>query len=380
MPVPVQDYQFDPGNDLAGFGVLATELLAAISLALPNTYHGGVIVSTTAPAVTGQPTGYPTDWYAWHKRCLWLNSTTGLLSVYKTAVGWISIFDAIPANTITTAMLQNLSVTIGKMSATGGAAFQIMRVNAGATALEFVSPNDAITSVAVNKITGGGSGLKILRSADNVVSWVDLDSALIITLFEDNTFPVEYLTHGTTMQVLATNDAGNGIEWRNVLGLIGTGSFNIIKIDPGSGNALKVLRVNATGAALEYATLTTPTTPNIQAVTNEITSLPASGSATNSAHTLSGFPSTVSGSLVCVTTDRGYVPYDVLDIGAVKQNSGGGSADWSEAYQYNFDATNVTLTAVAPNNGPLLAHKTNGTVGTFTPASWKFRYTAIRYY
>ena len=380
MSVPTTDYQFDPGNDLADFGVLATELLAAIKLALPNSYHGGVIVSTTAPAVTGQPSGYPTDWYAWHKRCLWLNAVTGLLSVYKTSVGWISIFDAIPANTITTAMLQNLSVTIGKMSATGGAAYQIMRVNAGATALEFVSPNDAITAVAINKLVGGGAGLKFVQSADNVVSWANLDSALILTLFEDNEIPVTYLAHGTTMQVLATNDAGNNVEWRNVLGLIANGSFNILKIDPGSGNALKVLRVNATGAAVEFATLTIPSGPSIEVYTDEINPLPASGSATSKAHTLTGFPSTMSGSLVCVTTNQGYVPYDVLDIGAVKQNSGGGSADFSEAYQYNFDATNVTLTAVAPNNGPLLAHKTNGTVSTFTPGSWKFRYTAVRYY
>ena len=73
------DYQFEPGNDLSAFGVYSTALLQLVQLATPNAYHGGLIYSETTPAVTGQPTGYPTDWYSWHKRCVWVKPSTGAM-------------------------------------------------------------------------------------------------------------------------------------------------------------------------------------------------------------------------------------------------------------------------------------------------------------
>jgi hypothetical protein len=376
-----QEYHFEPGNDLGTFGVYASALLQLIQLAVPNTYHGGIIHSETTPPVTGQPTGYDTDWYAWHKRCIWHVPSTGVLNVYVDGTGWVNIFSVIPANTVTAAMLQSASVTLAKLSPAGGAALQLLRVNAAGTALEFVAPGSAITSFPIASLGGGAAGkVQVLLSSSGANAWTDFDSALLLTLFSNNEIPLNYLAFGAANQVVSMNSAGTGLEWANVTSKIADGTIALTKIAPGSGNSLKVARVNAAGNALEFATISTPSTPNVEAKTDEITSLPAAGSSTSKAHTMGGLPSVIHGMLVNVTPENGYVADEVLAITAVKQDSGAGSSDFSVAYQHSFDATNLTLTSVAAAGGLLMGHKTTGVMATFTPANWKFRFVAVRYY
>lgn len=376
-----QEYHLDPGNSLSDFGVYTTALLQAIKLALPNDYHGGVIFAETTPPVVGQPTGYATDWYAWHKRCVWLVPSTGAMYVYKSGTGWVSIFSAIPANTITTAMLQDHAVTLAKLSVSGGAIGNTIRVNAAGNGFEFVDPNTMITALPVGSIAGGAVGaFQFLRSSSGAVAWQDFDSAFLLTIFGNNEIPLNYLAWGGANKVVSMNSAGTGLEWASVISKITDGTLPVAKLAPETGNALKSVRVNAAGNAFEFYTPATATTPSIETKTDEIASLPAAGSSTNKAHTLGGFPTTVLGGIVCVTADSGYQVYDMLDIGAVKYNSGSGSADFSEVYQYNFDSTNVTLTCVSSGASKLIANKTTGAVGTFTPGNWKFRFTAVRYY
>lgn len=370
-------YHLDPGHDFAEFGAYTTAFLNAIKLALPNAYHGGIIFSETTPAVVGEPSGYPTDWYEWHKRCVWLKPSEGSLLVYN--AGWVSIFDAIPDGTITTDMLAAASVTLAKLAVGAGTALQLIRINAAGNGYEFVNPNSIVTALNVSALVGAPTGYKLLTSTSSAVAWETLDSALLLSLLGDNQIPISYLAYGTANRVLSTNSAGNGIEWADVRDKIAAASFQISKLNPESGNALKVLRVKADGSAFEFATISTPTAPNSQVSSDEFPTLPAQGSALTQAHSIGTLPSVVHGNLINVTTDAGYSQYDVISLGAVKCDSGAGSEDFSEMYQFSYNYTDVTLTRV--NSGsPLLAHKTTGVVGTFTPANWKFKYTAIRYY
>jgi hypothetical protein len=380
MPTP-NEYHLDPGNDLSTFGAAATALLNLVKLALPNEYHGGIIYAETTPAVVGQPTDYPTDWYEWHQRCIWIKPSDGSLWVYKG--GWVSIFDAIPDGTITTAMIAAGAVTLAKLAIGTGTPLQLIRINAAGTAYEFVNPNSIVTALPVSAINNGGTGRKALISLDSTVSWEIMDSAFIIGLFGDNEIPASYISYGTARQVLATNAAGNLTSWTGILDIITDGLLPVTKLSPGSSNALKSIRVNGAGNAFEFYTPATATTPNITQVTNEISPLPGFGTSSNSAHGLGVVPTVVHGCLVNIVAEAGYQQYDVVDLNSfVMDLTGAGDQSPKALYTYSANNTNVTVTTRAQDSGydPYVVNKATGDMEIITPANWKFRYTAIRYY
>ena len=128
-------------NPTATFGGYASVLLQLIRQAIPSSTYGMILFDTTAPDVTGSN--------AWRKTCVWLsllNPAEPALYVYKTSSpGWVNINDVISPNSITTAMIQNNAVTLAKLSVSGGAALQLIRVNATNTAFEFVSLASLVT-------------------------------------------------------------------------------------------------------------------------------------------------------------------------------------------------------------------------------------------
>lgn len=134
------------------FGGYASVLLQLIREAQPSSTYGMILFDTTAPDVTGAN--------AWRKRCIWvslLNLAQPTVNVYReSAPGWVNVNDVISPNTITTAMIQNLAVTLAKLSPAGGTANQLIRVNAGATAFEFVSLASLVTvgSILPSAISG----------------------------------------------------------------------------------------------------------------------------------------------------------------------------------------------------------------------------------
>ena len=124
------------------FGGYASVLLQLIRQAIPSSTYGMVLFDTTAPDVTGSN--------AWRKTCIWLNLVvpgTPTVNVYKEggSPGWINVNNIIGNNAITTAMIANGAVTLPKLSVSGGAALQLIRVNATNTAFEFVNVASLIT-------------------------------------------------------------------------------------------------------------------------------------------------------------------------------------------------------------------------------------------
>lgn len=131
------------------FGGYASVLLQLIRQAIPSSTYGMVLFDTTAPDVTGSN--------AWRKTCVWLNLTnpnTPTVNVYKegTSPGWVNTNVIIADNSISTSMIKdynpatpNTGVTLPKLAPIGGAALQLIRVNATATAFEFVSLAGLVT-------------------------------------------------------------------------------------------------------------------------------------------------------------------------------------------------------------------------------------------
>jgi len=127
------------------FGGYASVLLQLIREAKPSSTYGMILFDTTAPDVTGAN--------AWRKRSIWvslLNPAQPTVNVYReSAPGWVNVNDVISPNTITTAMIQNAAVTLAKLSTAGGTANQLIRVNAGGTAFEFVSLSSLVTTGSI---------------------------------------------------------------------------------------------------------------------------------------------------------------------------------------------------------------------------------------
>lgn len=375
------DYVLDKGASLTPvWGALATELEQLVERAVPNSYRGMVIVDDVAPTTTGQPSGYPTNWYTWQKRCLWVKDTNNELYAFD-GTTW-SLVKASPADaSIGTAAIIDDSVTIAKMNVTGGQQYQIQRVNAAETAMEYIDaaelfgPND----IDIANLGGSSLGSFILTRNGPTKTWTSLDSATLLALFGSNEIPVDYLARGSALQVPMVNAGATAVAWSSVVSGIADGALSLAKLDAVVADAGKYLRRNPTTGVVESVPLSTPSVPNIQHATNEIASLPAAGAATSSAHGLTAIPTFVTGFLVCVTADAGYSIGDVVELSAIAVTGISGSYNYAGGYFLSFDATNVTLTANDATTCKIL-HKTNGTQQTFTAANWKLRYTATRYY
>jgi hypothetical protein len=145
---------FIEGTDPSAlFGGYASVLLQLVRQAYPSSTYGMILFDTTAPDVTGSN--------AWRKTCVWLDLTlpnTPTVNVYKegTSPGWINVNNIIGNGAITTAMIANGAVTLPKLSVSGGAALQLIRVNATATNFEFVSLASLVTvgSILPSAISG----------------------------------------------------------------------------------------------------------------------------------------------------------------------------------------------------------------------------------
>lgn len=265
MPTPVEDYVMDPGVDpTSTFGGYAPTLNQMVSLETPNSYRGMTVYSSTAPAVTGQPTGYPTNWYAWNKRNLWINSSTGALSVYVTGSGWIT--PGFANNTLDGVALKDSSVNITKFLPGTGNGFKIIRVNAGGTAFEFIDPATlyAPGTFNISVITPGADGTMAVSSG-GITQWVNA-TTYIGTAIAPTIAGVISTAYAYTDAAITDYDAGvqfgaiasqvyyfNGTSkvWGYADTLLRTASVALGTLNVTAETGLNILRVNAGHTAVE---------------------------------------------------------------------------------------------------------------------------------
>ena len=375
--MPTTDYTLELGAALTPtFGANASLIEQAIQKATPNDYRGFVIVSETTPATTGQPTGFPTNWYAWHTRCLWLKSSTG--EVFRwTGTNWSLTVTKPGTTSVTNAMLTNSTIDIVKLDPTKGSPLQIPQINSGGTAVVYVNPATAIanTSLAVGKLIGGANpGEFYLKSTNGVLSWYGLDSPEINAIVGANGLEVNNLVHGTADQVLGTTTAGTGVAWDSVVNKIAAGSIALTKLAASATDASKYLRYNAGGTALEAVTLTIPVAPNFVKTSASITTLPTYGASGGQtvAHGLAGKPHIVTCMFQCTVIDNEYQVGDIIELSTLLTASGG---EYRSAYSFSVDST---LLYLKMHLGTVwIIRKNTADYQLFTAASWKAVFNCI---
>lgn len=380
--MPTNDnYTLDMGANLTPtWGPLATQIEQAIELAVPNSYRGMVIADTATPTTTGAPAGYPAGWYEWQKRCLWLNTANNQLYGFD-GTTWALVKSRPADASIGTSTIIDGAVTISKLSPTGGTAYQIPRINSGATALVWANATDLFNAneIAISKLGDTSVGSFVLTRNGPTKAWTPFDSATLLAIFGTNEIPVDYLIRGAALQVPMVNAGGTATVWSSVVSGIADGALSLAKLAPVVADAGKYLRRNPTTGVVESVALALPVTPNVQIRTDEIVTLPTAGTASNSAHALGALPTVVQGYLVCVSADAGYSVGDVVDLDAIAVTGISGTYNYAGGFFVSFDTTNVTLTANDATTRKIL-NRSTGAQHTFVAANWKFRYTAVRYY
>ena len=376
----------------ATFGGYASVLLQLIRQAQPSSTYGMILFDTTAPDVTGAN--------AWRKRCVWLDLTVPNLptvNVYKEggSPGWVNVQAIIPANTITTAMIQNAAVTLAKLSTSGGAANQLIRVNATATAFEFVSLSSLVVNGSINVgsiITTGipagqfrlagtyGPGVANWYTAQNVI-----DNLANAAIGSDLIAPAGAAT--SRSQFLTTRTGDPFSTWRyfdpsvDILAASINGdrlinnTFPIAKIIPATGNAVLM----TTGGVVDWVppvTIQGSTTQFVSDVATTITqTLPVVGTPTVLAHNLAAVPLMYRVTLYCQTADGGYNNGDEIDAQSINQ---GVLGDWWNAFNFLVTSASVSVQRFSAINSINVIHKTTGAQHAITEARWRLRLYALK--
>ena len=231
------------GLDLSLLPSAATnaQIMQALQQAYPASGLGIIIYQASTPDVAT---------YTEYATFLWVNTTTGELK-YWNGTSWqlVSGF----------ATIADASVTIGKLSPTGGAALQLIRINAGGTAFEFVNPADLFStnSFPLNKLVNASGPGYVPYSGVGGVYSASLLTTLINTWLTTanipNTRVMDVAGVGLPNQVAYIADTFNALSYAYVESLLRANQTPTSKLQYAAGLAGKWLKVNAAGTDIEGA-------------------------------------------------------------------------------------------------------------------------------
>jgi hypothetical protein len=373
------------------FGGYASVLLQLIREAKPSSTYGMILFDTTAPDVTGAN--------AWRKRSIWVslaNPAQPTVNVYReSAPGWVNVNDVISPNTITTAMIQNAAVTLAKLSVAGGAANQLIRVNAGATAFEFVSLASLVTtgSIPVGSLitTGIPAGQFRLASTygPGVANWYTAQN--VIDNIANGAIPTDLIgpaPAATTRSKFLTGRTGDLFAtWRflepnvDILndtlsgGKLQNGTVAPIKVE--SSGIPDGYLLSKVGGVPDWVAPTAVAGATIT-FTTAIASAGAipvnQGDSTVLSHTLSAVPLVFRISMYCNSNDHGYVPGDELDASTL---SVGGAGNEANAFNYLITSAAITVRRTYTDDIYVL-NKSSNTIHPINPNRWRLRLYAMK--
>jgi len=216
------------------------QIMQALQQAYPASGLGIIIYQSATPDVAT---------YTEYVTFLWVNTTTGELK-YWNGTSWqlVSGF----------ATIADASVTVSKLSPSGGAALQLIRINAGGTAFEFVNPADLFTtnSFPLNKlINASGAGYVPYSGVGGVYAEALLNTLIntwLTTANIPNTRVMDVSGVGLPNQVAYIADTFNALSYAYVESLLRANQTPTNKLQFAAGAAGKYVKVNVSGTDLDY--------------------------------------------------------------------------------------------------------------------------------
>jgi hypothetical protein len=371
----------------ATFGGYASVLLQLIRQAIPSSTYGMILFDTTTPDVTGSN--------AWRKTCIWLNLSNPSLptvNVYKEggSPGWVNVNNIIGNDAIVTAMISNNAVTLAKLSTTGGSANQLIRVNAGGSAFEFVSLNNLVTAGSINVSALNTVGIPATQfripgtTGPGTAAWV-LPSSVIDNL-PDGYIASDYIApaaNATSRSQFLTTRLGDPFAaWRyfdptndlqpNAMNgdRVTNSSIALSKIIPATSDALLVTQ----GGAVDW--IPYPTANFVNKYVSAEIAIPNIGTAiTPLNHGLNGQPINLHAVLRCKTAELGYLVNQEIPVSQVWISSTGNT----EFVAFSVMATATQILCVRGNEADL--HTIRGDNGNLAAnlnaAHWVLKFYAL---
>ena len=375
------------------FGGYASVLLQLIREAKPSSTYGMILFDTTAPDVTGAN--------AWRKRSIWislLNPAQPTVNVYReSAPGWVNVNDVISPNTITTAMIQNAAVTLAKLSTAGGTANQLIRVNAGGTAFEFVSLASLVTtgSIPVGSLITTGIPAGQFRLAatygPGVANWYTAQN--VIDNIANGAIPTDLIGPApvatTRSKFLTGRISDTFATWRflepnvDILndtlsgGKLQNGTVAPIKVE--SAGIPDGYLLSKVGGVPDWVAPTTVVGSVTQFVTavGSVGAIPTVGSPTTLAHTLAVVPLVYRVVMRCNSADGNYAIGDEVEALGCYAANGFTSDDSATAFNILVTSTNVVVYRQQSWN-IYVPDKTTGNAHSITEAKWNLRLYAMK--
>ena len=374
------------------FGGYASVLLQLVREAYPSSTYGMVLFDTTAPNVLGSN--------AWRKTCIWINlvppGDTPVISVWKegSSPGWANITSIIANGSIQTSMIANGAVTLPKLSPSGGAALDLIRVNATATAFEFVNIAGLITvgSIPVGSIITTGIPPGQLRFAGvfgpTTAQW--LTPINIINALVDGSINPDLLgvpgALSARSQFLTARTADTFATYRyfepnvDILAAAMNGNrltdftVSVSKISPGAATEGSYVRIVGGVPDWDPAPTTGLTTKFVTDLASLVLVPQAVGSPVTLPHTLGQIPTSFRVALICTELlgALGYAFLDEVDAMSLTQTSAG-----NDNTAFTFRTTSAGI-IVSNNNGspgyPIsIADGTTGVYTAIIPSNWRLR-------
>lgn len=385
------------------FGGYASVLLQLIREAKPSSTYGMILFDTTAPDVTGAN--------AWRKRSIWVNLILPdfpTVNVYKegTSPGWVNVNDVITNGAIKTSMIANYNpavpntgVTLAKLSPAGGTANQLIRVNAGATAFEFVSLASLVTtgSIPVGSLITTGIPAGQFRLAatygPGVANWYTAQN--VIDNIANGAIPTELIGPApgavTRSKFLTGRISDTFATWRflepnvDILndtlsgGKLQNSTVAPIKIE--SAGIPDGYLLSKVGGVPDWVAPTTVAGIVASKQVVEVTPLPASNTPVDviTYAATGGKADIYQFYLKCITADHGFDPGDEIPLGSLGNDDGGANEAGPLIF---FDASASKVI----HRGPAFYQVQSGTASTVvsisTPAErgrWALKCVAIRF-
>ena len=361
MPTPTDNFEsrLDPTGEAS---VSAAELLQMVTLLKPKTSRWIGYVGSSAPDTTNNPELL---------QGIWLDNTTptNVQAKYHNGTAWGALPVATGSISVATQIIDNI-ITLAKLAASdlAGKGSYVLRAKANESGYELIATSSLFTdnTLPIAKLVKG-TDRYYLRSTATGVAWEASSLATDINALTDTINPNALQTGGVTARVLQTNSAGQ------VSYVVASDIFNslgglvITKLNPGTGNAGKFVKVNSTGDAMEFSAVGGLTAWSHTQVTFTTGSLKL-----QQTHSLNKLPMTWQLMLICVTAEGGYGIGDMLHGTSFFRNT-----DGAPAIQTSADLNSFYLNWDTGSSSVLIWNKATNASFTITPANWAYQFRAI---